>query len=1030
VLASWPPLAEAELMSAEDPANADKVLSVLRFSPEGELPLVPQLSITFSQPMVPVSGQADLAASVPVRLEPQPPGRWRWIGSRTLVFDPEGGRLPMATEYRLHLPAGLTSAVGGVLLQSQTFDFATPAARMQPRSSQTGPLDLQPVLVLQFDQLVDFAEVLAKTRLIGPEGSAVELQMLEPESPEVVRALKEHEVEPVEGRWLAVQPKRRLKTGSLYRAEVASGLGSLEGPRKTTAAQSWAFSTYSPLEFRYFLCGSNASGKDCDPGEVLRLKFNNSLDAADFDPSSLRVEPAVEELSLHVYGEHLNLRGVLSPRTEYRVSLPARLKDRFGQTLGRAQDIVVSTGDAAPRLHALGGPLVTLDPASAPSFSVYTRGIETLDVEIYRVRPEQWPEFLRWRANQQNERDGDVPPGELVSKRQLRPVASGGISETLIELQEHLSDGLGHLVLNLSSNAAAGTRAWHGHRVWLQATRLGLVAVRDRRQMSAWVSELATGRALPGVDVSVRGTASRARTGVDGMATLDLPSQSDVPLLIAQFGEDSALLPDSLYHAERPSWAGDAQTERLRWMVFDDRGMYRPGEQVRVKGWLRQLPSDPSGDLQLPTVIDARVRWTLADSLGVEIGQGEAEMSGLGGFDFAIDLPSTPNLGPAVLALQRVEASDVDSKMVHTHEFWIEEFRRPEYEVRTKADAGPHLLGSRARIEVDANYYSGGALASTPVRWTLFAQPTRYVPPGRSDFNFGGFSPWWSRSDEPGEDAEGSFEGRTDDSGRHAIEVEFLGADRSRPHLLLAEASVSDLNRQVLSANSVLLVHPAQHYVGLKAKRSFVQRSETLEVESVVVDIEGALVAASLPQIRLTRLVWKEQDGTWIEVAEPAGTCAPEALESGHRRCRWTPQRGGTYLVEASVRDGQGRTSSSELRVWVAGGEAAAARGVEVQDLLLVPDREDPRPGEILQVFVQAPFDKAEGLMTLDRGGMLQQRRFSLEQGSATLEVPILESMAPGFDLRLAVVGQAPRTDLKGEAGLLNRRPKSIRPRT
>jgi hypothetical protein len=56
--------------------------------------MAPNLSITFSEPMVAVSAPGEAASTVPVRLTPEPPGRWRWIGTRTLLFEPEG-RFPI-----------------------------------------------------------------------------------------------------------------------------------------------------------------------------------------------------------------------------------------------------------------------------------------------------------------------------------------------------------------------------------------------------------------------------------------------------------------------------------------------------------------------------------------------------------------------------------------------------------------------------------------------------------------------------------------------------------------------------------------------------------------------------------------------------------------------------------------------------------------------------------------------------------------------------------------------------------------------
>ena len=100
--APFPPADEA----ARPDAAAAGPLEVLRRMPEGDVPLAPHLSITFSQPMVALDSHEALAReAVPARLSPQPPGEWRWVGTRTLVFEPEG-RFPMATEYRVEVPAG------------------------------------------------------------------------------------------------------------------------------------------------------------------------------------------------------------------------------------------------------------------------------------------------------------------------------------------------------------------------------------------------------------------------------------------------------------------------------------------------------------------------------------------------------------------------------------------------------------------------------------------------------------------------------------------------------------------------------------------------------------------------------------------------------------------------------------------------------------------------------------------------------------------------------------------------------------
>jgi hypothetical protein len=726
--APWPPTAVIE---APEPA-AEAELRVLRHAPEGEVGLMPQLSITFSQPMVAVSSQAEAAAQVPALLEPQPAGAWRWLGSRTLVFEPTDGRFPMATRYQVSVPAGTRSAVGGALAQEHRFVFATPAPKLQFMFPQDVPQPLQPLLLMQFDQAVDLQAVLSQTRLIGPQRSLHPLQRVSLEEAQKLPEFEAQRAELVDGRWLALRPVEPLPKASAFRAEVSANLASLEGPRTTTGTQGWSFETYQPLAVAEWRCGwDSGKRRDCDPENPWMVELNNPLDAASFNASSIVVEPAVEDLQVDLNERHLQLRGLFASRTRYRILLPEALQDRFGQRLGPTAPLELQTGDAEPMLTGPDQMLVTLDPAAAPAVSVYSRGLESLEVEIHRVEPSQWGEYQTWLREAQSQDRPRPLPGRRLHSGKVWPGKAGGLTETLIALERYLDQGLGHLLLRVRPAQSDQRERWQQVVVWVQSTRLGLVAVHDDRQLTVWASELQTGRAAADVEIALTGGATAAgstvaRTSADGLARLPMLANCEAQLVLATFGADRAILPRSAYVWDPSTWQASPVADTLRWHVFDDRGMYRPGEQVRIKGWLRRLQADPHGDLQALAPSANPLRWKLADSRGVEIGNGQASLSALGGFDLAIDLPATPNLGHAHLSLEVEGVTDVASHS-YEHRFQIQEFRRPEYEVSAAVEPGPHLIGGRALFEVSAAYYTGGGLSAAPVEWQLSATATRYA---------------------------------------------------------------------------------------------------------------------------------------------------------------------------------------------------------------------------------------------------------------------------------------------------------------
>jgi len=72
---------------------------------------------------------------------------------------------------------------------------------------------------------------------------------------------------------------------------------------------------------------------------------------------------------------------------------------------------------------------------------------------------------------------------------------------------------------------------------------------------------------------------------------------------------------------------------------------------------------------------------------------------------------------------------------------------------------------ANATLTLAANYYAGGGLADSEVRWQVNATPASFTPPNRGDFTFGKWFPWWHYDDEPPDTPGESFTGVTDASG-------------------------------------------------------------------------------------------------------------------------------------------------------------------------------------------------------------------------------------------------------------------------
>src|SRR6476469_1001494 len=143
-----------EMRAAPGVDLSSKTLDVLRYSPEGEVTLAPDLSVTFSQPMVAVTSQQQAAEYAPVELSPQIQGRWRWLGTKTLMFDTDK-RFPMATKFTARVPAGTKAVNGQVLAKDVVWTFTTPPPKVEQMFPQGQVVRRNALMFVSFDQAVN-----------------------------------------------------------------------------------------------------------------------------------------------------------------------------------------------------------------------------------------------------------------------------------------------------------------------------------------------------------------------------------------------------------------------------------------------------------------------------------------------------------------------------------------------------------------------------------------------------------------------------------------------------------------------------------------------------------------------------------------------------------------------------------------------------------------------------------------------------------------------------------------------------------
>ena len=1000
-------------------------LEVLRYSPEGDVPLAPQLAITFSAPMVALTSQEEAAANVPVELSPQPPGKWRWLGTRTLVFEPTG-RFPMATEYSVTVPAGTKSTGGGTLANSKSWTFTTPTptiVQSYPGKEHTQARDT--LMFIAFDQRIDQA-MMMNSIYVRSGGTVLPARLATKEEIAADSEVKQRVEATPNDRWLAfrvVNPqtgesKLALPAGSDITVEVATGAPSPEGPLRTKAAQQFSFTTYGPLHVVRSQCGYAGS---CRPNEPTQIWFNNGLDATAFDESQLHVEPAMTGLKVGIVNESLIISGLKKANTRYTVTFSKALRDIFGQTLESEESVSFNVATSSPVLALSVDGMAVLDPAGPRSVSLYSINYQRVKISLYGVGPEDWTSFNAYRRRRwygaATAVDQTPLVGRLITSKVVDLKSSvDEIVETLIDLTPALHDGLGQVLVAVESIMPASDRRHDPLVAWVQLTNIGLDAIADNRELLGWASSLVDGAPLSGVQFQILPAGIEGVTNSEGTAHLAFKPYKESPpsVLVARRDGDVAFLPEDpeWWGGYRTSWQNVPWSDELRWYVFDDRKLYRPGEEVHLKGWLRRIGRNKGGDVNVLTGPPLKLNYSVTDDDDNEVAKGDVTLNAFGGFDTAFKLPANMSLGGATVKFETDNDAGEFHDQEYEHSFRVEEFRRPEFEVTASRDNEGELFpGSYADISVAANYFAGGGLADAEVKWEVSSQSTNFTPPNRSDYSFGVWTPWWQDFGESGAAVTKEFAGQTDQNGKHRLRVDFDSMNPPRPSVVVAQATVTDVNRQSWTATTSMLVHPADLYVGLKSDRLFVKQGELLAIHSIVTDLDGKLIVNREIKMRAVRLDWQQLKGEWTQVKVEPQDCT---IKSGaaDTQCAFKTPVGGVYSVTATIRDDRGRANESTVTLWVDGGRLPARQGVDQDKVQLIPDRREYKGGDTAEVLVQAPFYPAEAVMTLRRSGVVESRRFRLDGPTYTLRVPIQESWTPNVHVQIDIVGAANRSDV------------------
>lgn len=490
-------------------------------------------------------------------------------------------------------------------------------------------------------------------------------------------------------------------------------------------------------------------------------------------------------------------------------------------------------------------------------------------------------------------------------------------------------------------------------------------------QAYARVVDRISGHALAGVDVEFRSHKTlhaAVKTDAQGFAKLTAKDSSDV-FVVATRGKDIAF--DAL---NEYSFQPNEERRNITY-AYTDRPVYRPGHKVYFKGIFRK---PAVFGYELPAFRE--VRAEILDGEGKSIFRKELPLSSFGSVKGEFELPLTAALGFYSIKF-------TSGLMESYTSFQVEEYKKPEYDVKIKPAKARVVQGERVDATIQAKYFFGEPVKGAKVTYTVRRAP--YYPP------------WYDREEtsyEPTEedDSGGNFfsgeqgeekESKLDDKGELTIQLPTPVVEQD--YLFRIEAKVMDEGNREVSGYGLVIATRGSHTVVVNADKYVVEPGATASYTVNIKDYDSQPRAGSF-RAELRRYAFDNGQYNGTIIATSSGRTGADGLA---KLSFQIPEAGG-YEVIVTSRTPEGRDVNGRSWTWASG--SGAIFGTNQETVKLIPDKKSYAPGETARVLVITNEPDTDIWVSTECRTVIDSRAVRVAaSGGTTIEVPIRNEYQP-----------------------------------
>jgi uncharacterized protein YfaS (alpha-2-macroglobulin family) len=524
----------------------------------------------------------------------------------------------------------------------------------------------------------------------------------------------------------------------------------------------------------------------------------------------------------------------------------------------------------------------------------------------------------------------------------------------------------------------------------LMVSDIAMVTKSAQGKLTNLLVDRSTGQPIAAAKIALLARDERianTETDSDGIANLQLPAkktggqeQRDFRVLASR-GSDFAVNTVGGFGGAEAEWMG---------YIYTDRPVYRPGHTVHFKGIFR---TGMPGAYQVPA--GKTVSVAINDSDQKPVYQKTLTVSASGSVHDDLALPAAAALGNYFIEVKPGQGAGYMSG-----DFEVQEYKKPEYEVRV-TPAKTHVLeGDDMQATIDARYYFGEPVSGAKVKYSVYRSrywlPIWYEPDEDSEeFNPGG---------DAGDVADAGdqlneVEGQLDAEGKLTVTLPTTMSEHKEDFVYTIEAKVTDPANREISGRSWVVASYGSFAVNVMPDRYFYTPGSGADFQVQARNYDNQPVRTT---VHVELMQWNRHDPeNWTSRGSADGDTGDGGSATAHLDI---PAQGGSYQVRVSATTPEHRVVEAYSYLWVSGGDDFGFRGGRDKNIQIVPDKKSYRAGDTAKLLVVTGRPNTPLYLTVEGRDLRDCKLLRSADSTATFELPVTAADEPGITVNASFI--------------------------